>query len=125
MTSRIEPYREPMPRIYSSPEWYSLRVSLAVWLIAWITAVPLFHIHLPDTTDRWSALQSGGPHTVLTKDLPGEFSHPFHDHFGHLTQRAVNSPELGFAFFSNKSDDEKAKQLYICSTSCQAPDALL
>ena len=103
---------------------HSRRLLIVAWLITWVTAVPLFHLHVPDTTDRWSALQSGGPHTVFTRDLPGEFSHPFHDHFGHLSQRAVHSPELGFAVFNNKSDDEKAKQLHVCSESCQVPDPL-
>ena len=114
-----------MPWRYLPFQRRSLRILIVAWLITWITAVPLFHVHIPDTTDRWSAIQSGGPHTVLTRDLPGEFSHPFHDHFGHLSQRAVNSPELGFAVFNNKSDDAKAKQLYICSETFQVPNPLL
>ena len=114
-----------MPSLYLPLQRHSRRLLILVWLIAWITAVPLFHVHVPDNTDRWSALQSGGPHTVFTHDLPGEFSHPFHDHLGHLSQRAVNSPELGFAVFNYKSDDEKTKQLYIFSESCQLPNPLL
>ena len=82
-----------------------------VWLVAWITTVPLFHIHLPDTTDRWSTVQSGGPHTVFAPALPGEFSHPFQDHFGHLSQRAVNSPELGFALWSNTDHGQKVRDI--------------
>ena len=101
------------------------RLLIAGWLIVWITTVPLFHVHLPDTTDRWSALQSGGPHTVFTPALPGEFSHPFHDHFGHLSQRAVNSPELSFTFFSYTDKDQKAKQLCCLSVYGLAPNALL
>ena len=114
-----------MPRLYIPLQRHSRRLLIVAWLIAWITAVPLFHVHVPDNTDRWSALESGGPHTVFTHDLAGEFSHPFHDHFGHLSQRAVNSPELGFAVFNNKADDENAKQLYIWSESCKVPSALL
>ena len=114
-----------MLRRYTILKQHSLHLIIVAWSIAWITAVPLFHVHVPDTTDRWSALQSGGPHTVFTRDLPGEFSHPFHDHFGHLSQRAVNSPELGFAVFSDKSDDAKAKQLYTVSEFCQLPSSLL
>ena len=114
-----------MPRLYVPLQRHSRRLLIVAWLITWVTAVPLFHVHVPDTTDRWSALQSGGPHTVFTKDLPGEFSHPFHDHFRHLTQRAINSPELGFAVFNNKFDHEKAKALHITSACCQVPKALL
>lgn len=113
-----------MPRLQILFRQHSLGLIVA-WLVIWITAVPLFHVHIPDTTDRWSALNSGGPHTVLTQDLPGEFSHPLYDHFRHLAQRAVNSPELGFALFNDKSDDTKAKQLYICSAVGQVPDGLL
>ena len=101
------------------------RLLILAWLIIWITTLPLFHIHAPDTTDRWSALQSGGAHTVFTRDLPGEFSHPFHDHFGHLSQRAVNSPELGFALFGNKYEDQKAKQFCSLYAPGCAPNTLL
>ncbi len=97
------------------PKRRSLRFLVIGWLNAWIIPVPLFHIHLPDTTDRWSALQSGGPHTVFTPSLPGEFSHPFHDHFGHLSQRAVNSPELSIALLSNSDEDQKTKHLSVLS----------
>src|SRR5215468_436453 len=92
----------------------SLRLVLLAWLITWITAVPLFHVHIPDTTDRWSALQSGGAHTVFTPDLPGEFFHPLYDsqqgHSSHLSHRIVHSPELGIAVF-DEPDDRKAKAL--------------
>ena len=90
------------------------RLLILAWLIAWITTVPFFHLHIPDSTDRWSALHSGGAHTVLTPDLPGEFSHPLNDkqggHSGHLSPRGVHSPELGIALFDEKSDDRKAKE---------------
>lgn len=101
------------------------RLLIAAWVIIWVTTVPLFHIHVPDTTDRWSALQSGGAHTVFTKDLPGEFFHPYHDHAGHLSKRVVNSPELGFAIFNDKSEDQKAKQLCVLYAPACAPDTLL
>src|SRR5690348_10090640 len=85
------------------------RLLILGWLIAWISAVPLFHIHLPDNTDRWSVLQSGGAHTVLTPDLAGEYAPSSHgnqrDASAHITTRVVNSPELGFIVFG-----EQAKQ---------------
>src|SRR5262245_19649921 len=107
----------------------SWRLLILAWLIAWITSIPLFHIHIPDTTDRWSALQSGGAHTVLTPDLPGEFSPPIHHnqqgHSGHLSQRGVNSPELGIALFDEKSDNREAKMRSILSLPYRFADAPL
>jgi hypothetical protein len=103
---------------------HPLRLLLAAWLITWITAVPLFHVHIPDTTDRWSAVQSGGPHTVFTPSLPGEFSHPFRDHFGHVSQRAVNSPELSFTLFSDTDPDQKGKQVSFVNAHGDGPDVL-
>jgi len=100
------------------------RLVIQVWLIAWAATVPLFHIHIPDTTDRWTALHSGGAHTVFTPDLPGEFSPPFHDnqpgHSRHLSQRVVNSPELGFAIL-DEPDDRKAKALHLLGASYPYP----
>jgi hypothetical protein len=118
-------YRGSMPRLYLSIQRHSRRLLIVAWLITWITAVPLFHVHVPDTTDRWSSLQSGGPHTVFTADLPGEFSHPFPDHFGHLSQRTINSPELGFALSNNKSNDKNANALHVVNECSRIPNALL
>jgi hypothetical protein len=88
-----------------------LRCYILAWMITWVMAIPLFHIHLPDTTDGWSALQSGGAHTVFTPDLPGEFSQPFQDshHSRHLSQRVVSSPELGMAVSLDEPEHRKAK----------------
>jgi hypothetical protein len=92
---------------------------LLTWLIGWIATAPLFHIHIPDNTDRWSALQAGA-HTVFTPDLPGEFARPFRDdaqgHVSHLSQRTVYAPELGIALFNNDPRDHKAKPLrFLCA----------
>ena len=93
---------------------FSLRSRLFVlaWLTIWIIAVPLFHTHVPDNTDGWSALHSGGAHTVFTPDLPGEYSPPFHDNqpgrSSQLSGRAINSPELGIPI-SDDPDDHKIK----------------
>ena len=90
-----------------------VRLFVLAWLITWITSVPLFHIHIPDTTDRWSLLHSGGAHTVFTPDLPGEFSQPFIGSHVFLSKRGVNSPELGIVLFDEKSKDRKSKALNI------------
>lgn len=86
-----------------------LRLIIMVWMIMWVAAVPLFHLHFPDKTDRWSALQSGGAHTVVTPDLPGEYARPFHGEHSGLAQRTVNSPELGIAIFTGAEKNQKGK----------------
>jgi len=105
-----------------------LRVLILGWLITWVATVPLFHTHVPDTTDDWSALKSGGAHTVFTPDLPGEFSHPIRekhfDHSGQLSQRVVNSPELGIAVFDDP-EDRKAKRLHVLGVPFRFPDTPL
>jgi hypothetical protein len=86
---------------------FPLRLMILGWLITWISTIPLYHFHIPDTTDRWSVLHSGGAHTVFTPDLVGEYSPPFKEsgpaHSTRLSQRIVNSPELGIAILDQKS----------------------
>jgi hypothetical protein len=104
------------------PRWYLL---VRVWLLVWMTTVPLFHIHLPDTTDRWSLLRSGGAHTVLTSDLPGEYAPPWHDSHrdssSHIATRAVNSPELGFIVFGEQAKNWEAFALLESLSYSRAP----
>jgi len=105
------------------------RLLVLAWVIPWITTVPLFHLHLPDTTDWWSALNSGGAHTVFTPDLPGEFARPLHNtHEGHsarLSPRLVNSPELGIAVFYERSENRKANTVSIVNALSQFLDLAL
>jgi len=106
------------PRIISSHLWIS------VWLITWVTAIPLFHIHLPDISDR-QASQSGVAHTVFSPDLPGEFalfSNANHqDHFVHLSNWVFNFPEFGFVLSERSKDREKGKPL-VLGVCCSLPD---
>ncbi len=99
-----------------TPSW--LRLLILLWLVIWMTSVPLFHVHIPDITDRWSALQTGGAHTVFSPDLPGEFSRPFHnsdqEHAAQLSSRGTNSPELGIALLNGET--KRATQLDILGT---------
>ena len=80
----------------------SARPLILAWTVIWIATVPLFHTHLPDISDR--AISTGGiAHTVFSPDLPGEFfrfSPATQGPFTHLSNRALNSPELGFVFSS-------------------------
>jgi hypothetical protein len=90
--------------------WFSVvtgsRLLILAWLILWISALPLFHVHLPDTTDRWSLLESGGAHTVLSPDLPGEYASPprdsHRDASTRITTRVVSSPEVGLIVFGEQ-----------------------
>ena len=115
-----------MPPVRAIVRW---RLLVLAWLIPWIITVPLFHLHLPDTTDRWSALNSGGAHTVLTPDLPGEFARPCHNtHEGHsarLSPRLVNSPELGIAVFYEQSENRKTTTVSIVYAPSQCLDLAL
>src|SRR5262249_45475890 len=93
----------------------SLHLVLLAWLITWIISVPLYHVPIPDTTDRWSALRSGGAHTVFTPDLLGEFFCPLEQsreaHSAHRSHRIVNSSELGIALLDEKSRTNELNSL--------------
>lgn len=105
-------------RIVSSRLWIS------VWLITWVTNVPLFHIHLPDISDR-QASQSGIAHTVFSPDLPGEFARfstaHHQDEFAHLSNWVFKSPELGFILSECSKDREKGKPL-VLGVRCALPN---
>jgi len=71
------------------------RLLLIGWASAWITALPLFHTHLPGVFQQ----RVGTPHTVFSQDLPGEywaFTHKTVPSESDLSVLAPNSPELGF-----------------------------
>jgi hypothetical protein len=88
-----------------------LRLLVVIWAIAWVGATPLFHIHIPDTTDRWSSLHSGGAHTVFTQDLPGEYSLCHVGHSIALSPREVNSPEVDFVLYE---EDRRSFDVHTC-----------
>ena len=101
-----------------------LRLLVAVWVITWVTTLPLFHIHLPDVFYS-QACQGGVPHTVFSPDLPGEFSRfsntNHQDHFAHLSSRVLNSPELDFVISSEPSKDREVKQRSVLGVLCCLP----
>lgn len=100
---------------------------LQAWVIAWILAVPLFHVH-PET-DRHHGVaghvHGGTVHTVFSPDLDGEFDDHQHstDDFGHATPSHVaisghpshtsEYAELGFSFLSNSTDRKLPKPLFV------------
>ena len=108
------------------PPVLSLSHALIVaWLITWVSTVPLFHIHIPDPTDRWPVFQIGEVHTVLAPDLPGEFSLPSHDSqresSAQIGARTINSPELGFTLIGEHVKNGDALAIMDSLTSFRAP----
>ena len=108
------------------PSWSSAAVR--IWIIVWILAVPLFHIH-PDADHRHGQadhVHSGTVHTVFSPDLDGEFDiqkrppagfskHPAH---------AADYAELGFSFVSDSTDRNLHKPILTASVSVTPPTAL-
>jgi hypothetical protein len=65
------------------------------WATVWITALPLFHTHLPSFFQQ----PVGVPHTVFSPDLPGEYSvftSKTTPDASALSVLVSHSPELGF-----------------------------
>lgn len=95
------------------------RLLVLVWVVAWVTTVPLFHIHLPDISDRL-ATPGSVAHTVFSPDLPGEFSRFSNnqDHYTHLSKKVLNSPELGFTLSSASKDREAAQPSALSVSFC-------
>jgi hypothetical protein len=82
------------------------RLLLIGWASVWITALPLFHTHLPSIFQK----PVGIPHTVFSGDLPGEYwalNHATTPDESDLSVLASNSPEL--AFVASLEDDGKRK----------------
>src|SRR5262249_51116044 len=98
----------------------SARLLILAWTVIWIATVPLFHTHLPDISDR--AISTGGiAHTVFSPDLPGEFfrfSAANQGPFTHLSNRVVNSPELGFVFSSGDPNNRKVGDSSVLGVPC-------
>lgn len=102
------------------------RLLILAWLMTWVTTVPLFHIHLPDTTDGPASLQGGLAHTVFSPDLPGEFSRSFNvthqEHFAGVSNRVSNSPEFGIALLDDDSKKRKVGQASVLGVLCCLPN---
>src|SRR5512135_2929459 len=86
-----------------------------LWLIPWILAIPLFHVHALDMQETAFLPQAFLTHTVFTRDLPGEYSPqpaihqrgmPGHQHA--LTSHFPQYSEIAFSLFG-EDDDTKRK----------------
>ena len=88
---------------------------LRVWIVTWLLAVPLFHVHL-DTAHHHNesgAHHGGIAHTIYSGDLKGEFGTPQTTSTkGLLTHSGCayqDAPELGFSLLSDASDRNVCK----------------
>lgn len=100
-------------------------IMLRAWIIIWMLAVPLFHVHPEADHHHGEAghIHGGTVHTVFSPDLDGEFG----NHLG--TTAAIEQPsanqfavswhpshasdytELGFSFVSDSTDRTLPKPL--------------
>ena len=97
---------------------------LRVWIILWVLAVPLFHVH-PDTVHQHGAaghVHGGMVHTVFSPDLDGEFDRrpdfppPDQASVSGVPAQASDYTELGFSFVSDTTDRTlpKPAPAFIC-----------
>lgn len=109
---------------------------LQTWVIAWILAVPLFHVHPEADHHHGEAghVHGGTVHTVFSRDLDGEFDdhqQDTTDGVGHLPARQIavsghpshilEYAELGFSFLSDSTDRNLPKPLFTHTFVVEAP----
>ena len=100
-------------------------IMLRAWIMIWMLAVPLFHVHPEADQHHGEAghIHGGTVHTVFSPDLDGEFTSPrttaaaaeirptnqvaVFSHRSHASDYA----ELGFAFVSDSTDRSLPKPL--------------
>lgn len=101
------------------------RVMVRAWIIIWMLAVPLFHVHPEADHHHGEAghIHGGTVHTVFSPDLDGEFGN-HQDTIAGGEQQPVNQitvsghpshasdyTELGFSFVSDSTDRTLPKPL--------------
>ena len=100
------------------------RIIPVFWLILWMLAIPLIHVH-PDADEHHGTAghdHGGVFHTVFSQDLDGEYGHHAHAHDAPVIQPSVlpflgaatgllSHPEIGFAFLSSSPDHPSIKQV--------------
>jgi hypothetical protein len=101
------------------------RVVVRAWIIIWMLAVPLFHVHPEADHHHGEAghIHGGTVHTVFSPDLDGEFGHhqsttavveqPLANQFtlSGFPFHASDYTELGFSFVSDSTDRTLPKPL--------------
>lgn len=121
-------------QLFSCRESYS-HIMLRAWVIIWMLAVPLFHVHPEADHHHGEAghIHGGTVHTVFSPDLDGEFD----NHLG--TTAAIEQPsakqfavswhpshasdytELGFSFVSDLTDRTLPKPLVSSALIVEPP----
>ena len=108
---------------------------LRVWIMAWMLAIPLFHVH-PEADHHHGAanhIHGGTVHTVFSPDLDDEFSHhqgetaaaeqpPANESilFEHPSHASDNG-EVGFSFISDSTDRTLPKPLTTSALLVEPP----
>jgi len=108
---------------------------LRAWIIIWLLAVPLFHVHPEADHHHGEAdhVHGGTVHTVFSPDLDGEFGHrqgtaaaaeqqsanqvAVSGHPSHASDYA----ELGFSFVSDSTDRTLPKPLVASALIVEPP----
>ena len=100
-------------------------IMLRAWIMIWMLAVPLFHVHPEADQHHGEAghIHGGTVHTVFSPDLDGEFTSPRNTAataeirptnqvavFSHRSH-ALDYAELGFSFVSDSTDRSLPKPL--------------
>jgi hypothetical protein len=97
----------------------TLQTLLRSWVIVWMLAVPLFHVH-PEADHRHGEaghMHGGTVHTVFSEDLDGEFgNHEKATHSGdtlsdHASHNWQEHSELGFSLLNDSHDRKFFKPL--------------
>lgn len=110
-------------------------IVLRAWVVVWMLAVPLFHVH-PEA-DRHHGdvghVHGGTVHTVFSRDLDGEYDdyQRTTDGFGSTSPNGVaffghplhasDYAELGFSFVSDSTDRNLPKPLFTHTFVVEAP----
>ncbi|MGA6826299.1 hypothetical protein ACO9S2_01675 [Nitrospira sp. NS4] len=110
-----------MGRLPNQQSWS--HIMLRAWIIIWLLAVPLFHVHPEADHHHGDAghVHGGTVHTVFSPDLEGEFGN-YQDTTVAVHQRpasqvivsghhASDYTELGFSFVSDSTDRNLPKPL--------------
>jgi hypothetical protein len=111
------------------------RVVVRAWIIIWMLAVPLFHVHPEADHHHGEAghIHGGTVHTVFSPDLDGEFGH-HQSTTAAVEQQSANQftlsglhfhasdyTELGFSFVSDSTDRTLPKPLVSSALIVEPP----
>ena len=114
-------------------------IMLRAWIMIWMLAVPLFHVHPEADQLHGEAghIHGGTVHTVFSPDLDGEFSSPRHAAAAaeaRPTTQTTLSPhpfhasdyaELGFSFVSDSTDRSLPKPVVTAMFLVEPPAHLV